>query len=75
VVRLIRRLFPVTERFHGQHFFVRAGSAASREAPTPGARQEDDRVVAGARAGTLLATPLSLASTSRWRAWSTSSAT
>jgi tellurite resistance protein TerC len=61
VVRLVRRLFPVTERFHGQHFFVRAGSAASHQAPTPGAAQEEDRVVAGARAGTLLATPLFLA--------------
>jgi len=31
VVRLTRRLIPVTERFHGQHFFVRAGSASGRE--------------------------------------------
>jgi tellurite resistance protein TerC len=61
VVRLVRRLFPITERFHGQHFFVRAGSAASHEAPIPGAAEEEDRVVAGARAGTLLATPLFLA--------------
>ena len=29
VVRLTRRLWPVTEKFHGEHFFVRAGSAAS----------------------------------------------
>ncbi len=61
VVRLTRRLFPITQRFHGQHFFVRAGSAASHEAPTPGAAQESDRVVDGARPGTLLATPLLLA--------------
>src|SRR5512139_1032889 len=26
VVRMTKRLFPITERFHGQHFFVRAGS-------------------------------------------------
>jgi tellurite resistance protein TerC len=61
VVRLTRRLFPVSERFHGQHFFVRAGSASSHEAATPGAAVEVDRVVDAARAGTLLATPLFLA--------------
>ena len=61
VVRLTRRLFPVSERFHGQHFFVRAGSPASHEAPTPGAPAEVDRIVDSARPGTLLATPLFLA--------------
>ncbi len=61
VVRLTRRLFPVTERFHGQHFFVRAGSDASHEAPVPGAAVEVDRVVDAARPGVLLATPLFLA--------------
>jgi len=61
VVRLTRRLFPITERFHGQHFFVRAGSAASHEAAVPGAAVESDRVVEAARKGTLLATPLFLA--------------
>ena len=61
LVRLTRRLFPVSERFHGQHFFVRAGSASSHEAATPGAAVEVDRVVEAAPAGTLLATPLFLA--------------
>jgi tellurite resistance protein TerC len=61
VVRLTRRLFPVTERFHGQHFFVRAGSVASQAAATPGAAVEIDRVVDGAPPGALLATPLFLA--------------
>ena len=61
VVRLTRRLFPVSERFHGHHFFVRAGSVASHEAATPGAAVEVDRVVDSARPGTLLATPLFLA--------------
>ncbi len=61
VVRLTRRLFPVSERFHGQHFFVRAGSIASHEAATPGAAVEVDRVVDTAAPGTLLATPLFLA--------------
>lgn len=61
VVRLTRRLFPVTERFHGEHFFVRAGSEASHESETPGAAILSDRVVEGAKKGTLLATPLFLA--------------
>jgi tellurite resistance protein TerC len=61
VVRLTRRLLPITERFHGQHFFVRAGSAASHEPPVAGAAEERDRVVDAARPGTLLATPLFLA--------------
>jgi tellurite resistance protein TerC len=61
VVRLTRRLFPITERFHGQHFFVRAGTAASHEAVVPGAGVEEDRVVDSARPGALLATPLFLA--------------
>jgi len=61
VVRLVRRIWPVTEKFHGEHFFVRAGSDASREAATPAAPPETDRIVEAARPGTLLATPLLLA--------------
>ncbi|MFO0837179.1 MAG: TerC family protein [Phycisphaerae bacterium] len=61
VVRLTRRLIPITERFHGQHFFVRAGSAAGREPALPGGETETDRVVEAARPGALLATPLFLA--------------
>jgi len=61
VVRMTRRLLPVTERFHGEHFFVRAGSAAAREAATPGAAVQIDRVVDAARPGALLVTPLFLA--------------
>ena len=61
VVRLTRRFFPVTERFHGEHFLVRAGSAASREAETPGAAALDDPAVSRARPGTWLLTPLALA--------------
>lgn len=60
LVRLVRKLFPVTERYHGQHFFVRAGSTASHEAIVPGAVPEPDRIVDSARAGTLLATPMLL---------------
>ena len=61
VVRLTRRLFPVTERFHGEHFFVRAGSAASHEAEQPGMAEKPDRVVDAATNGAWLATPLLLA--------------
>jgi tellurite resistance protein TerC len=61
VVRWTRRLFPVTARFHGEHFAVRAGSPASKESEVPGAPAVPDPVVEAARAGTLLLTPLALA--------------
>jgi tellurite resistance protein TerC len=60
VVRLTRRLFPVTSCYHGEHFVVRAGSAAARKAATPGAACERDEVLEKARPGALLLTPLSL---------------
>jgi tellurite resistance protein TerC len=61
VVRLTRRLFPVTARFHGEHFIVRAGEPASYESEVPGAPKVPDEVVDKARPGTLLLTPLALA--------------
>src|SRR3990170_4361305 len=61
VVRLTRRLFPVTARFHGEHFIVRAGAPASYESEVPGAPAMPDEVVEKARPGTLLLTPLALA--------------
>jgi tellurite resistance protein TerC len=60
-VRLMRRLFPVTARFHGNHFFVRAGTPASHESEVPGAPPLPDEVVERAPDGTLLLTPLALA--------------
>ena len=60
-VRLARRLFPVTTRFHGEHFVVRAGSDASHEAALPGGQVEDDEAVKRARPGALMLTPLALA--------------
>ena len=61
IVRMTRKVFHVTERYHGQHFFVRAGSDQAQAAATPGAGHEVDRVVAAAKPGVLLATPLFLA--------------
>jgi tellurite resistance protein TerC len=64
LVRAARRFLPVTERFHGEHFFVRAGSAAAHAPPTPGAPVELDAAVArfeAARRGALMVTPLLLA--------------
>jgi tellurite resistance protein TerC len=61
VVRLTRRLFPVTARFHGEHFIVRAGAPASYQSETPGAPAVPDEIVEAARPGTLLLTPLALA--------------
>jgi tellurite resistance protein TerC len=61
VVRTVRRWIPITERYHGQRFFVRAGTDASLAPATPGAPVESDRVVESARRGARLATPLLLA--------------
>ncbi|MHB8897764.1 MAG: TerC family protein [Thermoguttaceae bacterium] len=61
VVRTVRRFWPVTRRFHGEHFLVRAGSTASHESETPGAVATVDEVVERARPGTLMLTPLALA--------------
>ncbi len=61
LVRFTRRFFPITKGFHGEHFFLRAGSVASHEAPVPGATETADPVVDGAKSGRWLLTPLALA--------------
>ncbi len=61
IVRLTRRLFPVTERFHGEHFFVRAGAPESLKSEVPGMEVQPDPVVEQAQKGALLLTPLALA--------------
>lgn len=61
LVRLARRLFPITEQFHGEHFLVRAGSAQSHEAAVPGTAALPDRMVETTRPGVLMLTPLALA--------------
>jgi len=60
-IRLTRRLFPVTARFHGERFIVRAGAPESYESEVPGAPAEPDEVVDQVQPGTLLLTPLALA--------------
>jgi tellurite resistance protein TerC len=61
IVRLARRLLPVTTRFHGEHFIVRAGSPASRESELPDGMALRDETVERARRGALMLTPLALA--------------
>lgn len=61
VVRLVRRWLPVTSRFHGQHFLVRAGSRASHESELPGGAEIADENADRARPGTWMLTPLALA--------------
>jgi TerC family integral membrane protein len=61
VVRGVKRLFPVTDRFHGEHFVVRAGSDTSHEPPVPGAAVEVDAAVDRSAPGTWMLTPLALA--------------
>jgi len=60
VVRLVRRWFPITACYHGEHFVVRAGTPASHESKQPDAEVEPDEVVDRAKPGTLLLTPLAL---------------
>ncbi|RPI01101.1 MAG: TerC/Alx family metal homeostasis membrane protein, partial [Ignavibacteriae bacterium] len=61
VIRLTRRLFPVTSHFHREHFFVRAGSQASHESEVPGLPEQPDEAVSKIKPGTLMFTPLMLA--------------
>ena len=61
VQRVARRLLPVTDRFHGQHFLVRAGSPESRAGEVPGSAPAPDEAAESARPGALMMTPLALA--------------
>jgi tellurite resistance protein TerC len=60
ILRLTRRLFPVTEQYHWPHFVVRAGSEWSHEAAVPGAERKSDAAVEAAKTGALMLTPLAL---------------
>lgn len=61
VVRWTRRFFPITARYYGERFAVRAGSPASEESDLPGGPAVPDEAVLQARPGTLMLTPLALA--------------
>jgi tellurite resistance protein TerC len=61
VIRATRKFFPVTSRYHGEHFIVRAGTAASLEDAYPGAARAADDVVDRTKPGTLMLTPLAIA--------------
>ena len=60
-LRWARKAMPVTDRFHGEHFFVKTGTKASHEAPVPGAVEQVDHAVDKAKRGTWMMTPLLLA--------------
>lgn len=61
VIRLTRRFFPVTSRFHGEHFIVRAGDPKSLESELPSGVIVPDAAVQAAKPGVLMLTPLALA--------------
>jgi tellurite resistance protein TerC len=61
VVRWTKRLIPVTDQFHGEHFIVRAGSAQANEVAEPGAARKIDAAVDRASPGRWMLTPLALA--------------
>ncbi|MFT3991172.1 MAG: TerC family protein [Luteolibacter sp.] len=61
VVRFLKKRFPITRDYHGQHFIVKAGSNQSHEAAEPGAAVIPDPVVENAPIGKRLLTPLAVA--------------
>jgi tellurite resistance protein TerC len=61
VVRFLKKRFPVTRDFHGQHFMVKAGGAKSHEPAVSGAEVVPDPVVENAIPGKWLLTPLAVA--------------
>jgi tellurite resistance protein TerC len=61
VIRAARKFFPVTARYHGDHFAVRAAAPSSLEDEYPGAPRVVDEAVMKAKPGTLMLTPLALA--------------
>jgi tellurite resistance protein TerC len=61
LIRVTRKLFPVTSHYHGEHFLVRAGTPASQESAVPGSPVEPDEAVSRIKVGTLMLTPLALA--------------
>jgi len=60
-VRMVRRLFPVTDHYHGNHFFVRAPRHNAADASASIASAQPDAALARAKSGALLLTPLGVA--------------
>lgn len=61
VIRITKKFFPITSRYHGEHFIIRAGTPASLESEIPGSPMEFDEAVSKAKPDTLMLTPLALA--------------
>jgi tellurite resistance protein TerC len=61
VLKLVRKAFPVTDQYHGSHFWVRAGTPNSLEAAVPGAQEVLDYKVNAVAPGTIMLTPLAMA--------------
>ncbi len=61
LVKFLSKYIPMTQGFHGQHFIVRAGSAASHEPAVPGEAAVEDLAVESAKPNRILFTPLALA--------------
>lgn len=61
LVRLARRLLPVTTRYHGERFIIRAAEPASSGGAVNGQEPIPDEAVLKANPGTLMLTPLALA--------------
>ena len=59
VVRWTKKLLPVTDRFHGERFFIRGGMDARDDASSTGETSPPDRVASQADA--IMLTPLALA--------------
>jgi TerC family integral membrane protein len=58
VLRLMRRFLPVTKRFHGEHFFVRAQANDSLERQAPGTDASGGAAAGGIGGGRWMLTPL-----------------
>lgn len=61
VVRTTRKFIPVTDNYHGQAFFVRAGTHSAEAPAVPWEDPKPDPAVLAAKPGTLMITPLFLA--------------
>ncbi len=61
LVRLTRRFFPVTDRFHGPYFVLRAGSERARKPAVAGEPGEPDKSLDAAKQGRIMLTPLAVA--------------